>query len=235
MPSIRAAGTCHCELSVPGWASGARTHSTGLYSRRIGVNIVFATATLLRQAAAADIAAFLMHWTARPAGHRFDRPGRGRVGYGGAARKLMDSAGTGEYRDRHESMQGDVAMTDPTAEFFRELGRSGHEPKGAALRTTRPDFGLFASWGRSGYYCAGWADCAELIRVVRSCRNGVSCSESSVSRRCRLLAESRQSCPRRTTFLRFAAKGLSRISLPCRSDHVSTFEAMWLRPATVAR
>jgi hypothetical protein len=63
-------------------------------------------------------------------------------------------------------------------------------------------------------------------------------------RDCRILAETRRSCPRRTTFLRFcgggvepelvalpvglrfyvfAAEGLSRISLPCRSDYDSTF------------
>jgi hypothetical protein len=42
-------------------------------------------------------------------------------------------------------------------------------------------------------------------------------------RRCRVLAESRRSCPRRTTFLRFAAKGLSRISFALAvADHVLT-------------
>jgi hypothetical protein len=42
-------------------------------------------------------------------------------------------------------------------------------------------------------------------------------------RRCRVLAESRRSCPRRTTFQRFAAKGLSRISFALAvADHVLT-------------
>src|SRR5216684_339376 len=52
------------------------------------------------------------------------------------------------------------------------------------------------------------------------------------ARSCRTLAERRQSCPRRTTFLRFVADGLSRISLPCRSDYVSTLRGDECRSAT---
>lgn len=67
-------------------------------------------------------------------------------------------------------------------------------------------------------------------KALTTARNSSPCHPGM--RSCRSLAETRQSCPRRTTFRRFAAKGLSRISLPCRSDYVSTFRGDECRSAS---
>ncbi len=94
-------------------------------------------------------------------------------------------------------------------------------------RPVRPASGWPALAQRSGP--ARRSHCSERLVLYPPPSGRSYCSSRSVWRRS--LAESRQSRPRRTTFLRFAAKGLSRISLPCRSDYVSTFRGDECRSA----